>query len=378
MVLGKIGLSIFQLRTEDRKHSKNLSTQPMPSEAVLNTIPVEELLQPITEPIPCGEDLSYDPNFQALETMVRGTPETQFSEAKPPEWKQVHSCCLELLARSKDLRIALILGVAELELNGIAGFKQSLAFLQGLLERYWLEVHPQLDPADSYDPLQRMNLIASLAMPIGSFGDDFRILERLRSAPLCDSIQMGSYSLSDIFNAETATAEDGMPAPDLAQIEAAFRDSKPDQLTLLYQAISESVASVEAIDAFLTTTVGAKNAPDLTRLSTELVSIQKRITNYLPVTTTPFSANDAAAVLETSPQPGVMPISVGGIASRDDVVRTLQTICHYYAQAEPSSPVPLILKRALRLAEMDFVQIIKDMAPAAIEDIYRIAGEKED
>jgi type VI secretion system protein ImpA len=335
-------------------------------------------LQPVTEPMPCGEDLSYNPNFQALETMVRGTPETQFSEAKPPEWKQVRSSCLELLARSKDLRVALILAVTELELNGIAGFKESLAFLQGLLERYWSEVHPQLDPAESYDPLQRMNLIASLAMPMGSFGDDFRILERLQSAPLCDSVQMGSYSLSDILKAETATAEDGKPAPDLAQIEAAFRDSKPDQLTLLYQAISDSIASVEAIDAFLTTTVGAKNAPDLTGLLTELVSIQKRIKTYLPMTTTPSSANDTAAVLETSPRPDVAPLSVGAIASRDDVVRALQKICQYYAQAEPSSPVPLILKRALRLVEMDFVQIIKDMAPAAIEDIYRIAGEKEE
>jgi type VI secretion system protein ImpA len=346
--------------------------------AVTNIIALEELLKPITETMPCGEDLSYDPNFQALETMVRGTPETQFSEAKPPEWKQVRSCCLELLTRSKDLRVALILTVAELELNGIAGFKESLAFLKGLLERHWSDVHPQLDPDENDDPLQRMNLIASIAMPMGSFGDDFRILERLRAAPLCDSVQMGSYSLSDILSAETATAEDGKPAPDLAQIEAAFRDSKPHQLTLLYQAISESIASVDAIDAFLSTTVGAKNAPDLTRLSTELVSIQKRITTYLPVTTTPLPENDLAAIPETSPRPGVMPLSAGGIASRDDVVRTLQRICQYYAQAEPSSPVPLILKRALRLAEMDFVQIIKEMAPEAIGEIYRIAGEKEE
>ena len=348
----------------------------MPTE--VNIIVPEELLQPVTEAMPCGEDLSYEPNFQALETMVRGTPETQFSEAKPPEWKQVRSCCLDLLVRSKDLRVALILAVAELELNGIAGFKESLAFLQGLLKRHWSDVHPQLDPAENYDPLQRINLIASIAMPIGSFGDDFRILERLRAAPLCDSVQMGCYSLSDILNAETATAEDDKPAPDLAQIEAAFRDSKPEQLTLLYQAINESIASVEAIDAFLTTTVGAKNAPDLTHLLTELVSIHKWITNYLPVNTTPLSAKDTAPIPETLLRPGIMPPALEEIASRDDVVRTLERICQYYTQAEPSSPLPLILKRAVRLAEMDFVQIIKDMAPEAIGEIFRIAGEKEE
>jgi type VI secretion system protein ImpA len=189
---------------------------------------------------------------------------------------------------------------------------------------------------------------------------------------------MGSYSLSDILNAETVITEDGKPTADLAEIEAAFRDSKPDQLTLLYESINESISSVEAIDVLLTKTVGAKNAPDLTRLSTELVSMQKRIRTYLPVTETPLSPTETPALPETLPPASAMPLSIGGIASRDDVVRTLQRICQYYAQAEPSSPVPLILRRALRLAEMDFVQIIKEMAPEAIGEIYRIAGEKEE
>jgi len=350
----------------------------MPTEATANMVALEELLQPVSEAMPCGDDLSYDANFQAVETMIRGTPETQFSDAKPPEWKQVRSCCLDLLTRSKDLRIALILAVAELELNGIAGFTESLALLKGLLEKYWSDLHPQLDPAENYDPLQRMNLIASIAMPIGSFGDDFRILERLRAAPLCDSIQMGSHSLSDILKAEKPVAEDGKPAPDMAQIEAAFRDSKPDRLTLLYHAINRSIDSVEAIDVLLTNTVGAKNAPDLTRLSADLVSIQKRLKTYLPVTTTQVFPEDTAALPENSSHSNSMPLSVGEIASRDDVVRALQRICQYYAQAEPSSPVPLILKRALRLAEMDFMQIIREMAPEAIGEIYRIAGEREE
>src|SRR5215475_3920825 len=205
----------------------------MPTEATANILALEELLQPVSEAMPCGDDLSYDADFQALETMIRGTPETQFSDAKPPEWKQVRSCCLDLLARSKDLRIALILTVAELELDGIAGFTESLAFFKGLLEKYWADLHPQLDADENNDPLQRMNLIASIAMQIGSFGDYFRVLERLRAAPLCDSIQMGSYSFSDILKAEKRIAEDGKPTPDLSQIEAAFRDSDPDRLTLL-------------------------------------------------------------------------------------------------------------------------------------------------
>ena len=59
-------------------------------------IVAEELLKPISEEAPCGEDLSYDASFQALETMVRGKPETQFSAAEPPDWKELSSRCLSV------------------------------------------------------------------------------------------------------------------------------------------------------------------------------------------------------------------------------------------------------------------------------------------
>ena len=72
-------------------------------------IVAEELLKPITEEAPCGEDLSYDASLQELETMARGKEETQFSSAEPPNWKKLQARCLELFARSKDLRIVMTL-----------------------------------------------------------------------------------------------------------------------------------------------------------------------------------------------------------------------------------------------------------------------------
>jgi type VI secretion system protein ImpA len=338
----------------------------------------EDLLKPVSEGAPCGEDLSYDPSFQALETMARGTPETQFSEAKPPDWKEVRSRCLELFTRAKDLRVAIILSVSELELEGLPAFREVLVLINGLLTRYWADVHPQLDPAENNDPLERMNVVASMATPIGSYGDHLRVLERLRNTPLCNSVQMGTFNLSDILRAETGTAAEGdKSAPSLPQIEAAFRDSNRDELTQLHLAATDGVLLVNAIDAFLTQTVGPSSAPDLTPLSTELISMRERIAPYLPVGSSPLTgeATGSETVASTAATQGALQ---GELRSRDDVVRLLNKICEYYARAEPSSPVPLILKRALRLAEMDFVQIIKDMAPDAISEIYRIAGETEE
>jgi len=222
-----------------------------------------------------------------------------------------------------------------------------------------------------------MNIIASMATPIGTFGDPFRILERLRAAPLCNSVQMGRYGLADILRVETGVpAEGDKSAPTLPQIDAAFRDSNQEELRELYRTLSDCIALVTGIDELLTRTVGASRAPDLTPLSAELASMQKRIAPYLPAISAPAAKDAAVPVSGTSLAAApTAPSLMGEIQSREDVVKLLHKICEYYMQAEPSSPVPLVLKRAARLAEMDFMQIIKDMSPDAIGQIQKITGE---
>jgi type VI secretion system protein ImpA len=343
-------------------------------------IVAEELLKPISEEAPCGEDLSYEGSLQELETMARGKEETQFSEAEPPDWKKLRSFCLELFGRSKDLRIAMTLAVASMELDGLPGFRESLALVKGLVETYWADVYPQLDPADDNDPLQRMNIVASLATPIGTFGDPLRILERLRSTSLCNSVQMGRYSLADILRAESGITQQGdKPVPTTAQIEAAFRDSNPVELGEIFRLLSDCVTLVQDIDQSITRTVGAANAPDLTPLSDELAAMLSRVAPHINKTAAPALGGEVFPGTAARGSAGQFGLSIEGeIGSREDVLKLLQKICQYYDRTEPSSPVPLILKRAARLAEMDFMEIIHDLSPDAISQIRTITGEKEE
>jgi type VI secretion system protein ImpA len=342
-------------------------------------IVAEELLKPISSELPCGEDLSYDASLQELETMARGKQETQFAAAEPPDWKKLRARCLEVFARSKDLRIAMTLTVASMELDGLSGFQESLALVKGLLETYWATVYPQLDPADDNDPLQRMNIVATLATPVGTYGDPLRILERLRAVPLCNSVQMGRYNFAEILRAESGIATEGdKPAVTTAQIEAAFRDSNPEELSETFEILGDCVTLVHGIDESITRTVGPASAPDLSPLSGDLAAMQSRVAPYIKKT-------EAATVGGTSSaagayaSPGQVAFSIEGeIRSREDVLRLLQKICLYYDRVEPSSPVPLMLKRAARLAEMDFMQIIQDLSPDAISQIRTITGEKEE
>ena len=340
-------------------------------------IAAEELLQPISGESPCGEDLSDDASLQELDAMARGKQETQFSAAEPPDWKQVRSRCLELFTRSKDLRIAMTLTVASIELDGLPGFRESLALVKGLLETYWDDVYPRLDPADENDPLQRMNIVGSLATPMGTYGDPVRILERLRAIPLCKSVQLGRYSLTEILRAESGVAESGKPVVAMARIDATFQDSNPEELGETFQALSDCIALVLSIDESITRTVGAVNAPDLTPLSSDLGAMQRRIAPYIKEAPAPATETDSASGAAGSASHVAFSLE-GEIRSRKDVVLLLQKICLYYERIEPSSPVPLLLKRATRLAEMDFMQIIGDLSPDAIAQVRIISGEKEE
>jgi type VI secretion system protein ImpA len=340
----------------------------------------EELLRPISEEAPCGVDLSYDVRLQELETLTRGKPETQFSAAEPPDWKQIRASCLELFEQSKDLRVALVLTVALLELEGIAGFREGVALVKGLLGSYWANVHPQLDPADNNDPLQRMNIVASLATPIGTFGDPFQILEKLRRTPLCNSLRMGRRSLGDFLKAEAGVAAGGEgPSMTTAQIEAAFRDTKPEELAQTYRCVTDCLAIVKEMDEIIMATVGAANAPDLDLLIRDLAAMQKRIAPYTASASAAAEAIQGGGVSDLGAQgaPGAFSTS-GEIRSRQDVTTLLEKICDYYARVEPSSPVPLLLKRAARLAEMSFIQIIEDLSPDAITQVRTVTGEKEE
>ena len=64
----------------------------------------------------------------------------------------------------------------------------------------------------------------------------------------------------------------------------------------------------------------------------------------------------------------------GTIASREDVIRTLDLICRYIETNEPSNPAPLLLRRAQKLMSMNFVEIIKELTPDSISQIESLAG----
>ncbi len=334
---------------------------------------VDDLLAPLSPEDPCGADLSYDPALQELETLIQGKPETQFSEAEEPNWKQVREQSLALFDRTKDLRVAIYLLVIELQEEGFPGFVSGLQLIRRLLEQYWDTLHPKLDPESGNDPLERMNLLSSLSTSEGTFGDPLQILRRARRAPLCYSQRLGGFSLSEIQAATTrpATPPEGeqppvTKGPDITLIDAAFRDSAPGFLIQIDQSLTSAITDLNGISEFLDRTVGVTKSISFHGLNSVLLEARKQVSRYLTGPAggleEPGSENATGGTAE---RPGVP----GSIQTRTDVLQSLDAICAYYEKTEPSSPVLPLLRRAQQLVGKNFTEILQELAPDTVAQV---------
>lgn len=335
---------------------------------------VDDLLVPVSPEDPCGIDLSYDPALHELETLSQGKPETQFSEAEEPNWKKVRELSLALFGRTKDLRLAIYLIVAELQEEGFLGFDSGLQLLRRLVERYWDTLYPRLDPEFGNDPLERINLISSLSTPEGTFGDPFQILRRVRRAPLCYSQRLGSISLSQIQAANTrpaAPSEGDQPVaakgPDLTLIDAAFRDSDTALLVQIDQSLSSAINELEALSEFLDRTVGVTRSVSFDALKSALLEARKQAGRYLTSSGGGLGEESASGIaIDDKGQHAAIP---GPIQSRTDVLRSLDAICAYYEATEPSSPVLPLLRRTQQLVGKNFTEILQELAPDTVAQV---------
>ncbi|NQA51282.1 type VI secretion system protein TssA, partial [Pseudomonas aeruginosa] len=72
------------------------------------------------------------------------------------------------------------------------------------------------------------------------------------------------------------------------------------------------------------------------------------------------------------------PRASGEIANREDVLRQLDRLLEYYVRHEPSSPVPVLLKRAKTLVTADFAEIVRNLIPDGISQFETLRGPESE
>lgn len=339
----------------------------------MSVIDVEQLLEQVSDEAPTGEDLEYDPAFGEMARAAEGRPAQEMGdsvvEAEEPDWRSVGKIATELLSRSKDLRVGVLLIRASLNTDGMVGISDGLEVTRRMLDQYWDNLHPQLDPDDDNDPIMRINTLASLT-------DRDTMLAEIRKTPLVSSRALGRFSLRDVEIATGAVQapEGEQELPSIEGIDAAFMDADLDELKVTADAIDAAIDSVEAIETFVTEKVGADRAADLSALPHLLRSAKQVMAERLSRRGVGVEVSgEEGATADPSAEGAPQPIA-GEIRSREDVVRVLDQACEYFERHEPSSPVPLLLRRAKRLVSKDFMEILRDLAPDGVSQAENIGG----
>lgn len=339
------------------------------------------LLQSKSDDSPSGENLEYETVFTEMELAAQPIEEQQVGDAKTeghePDYREVIKKAQEVLEQSHDVRAGVFLADAVLNIEGLKGYADVTTVLRGHVEQFWDTCHPELDEDDDNDPTMRVNAIQGLCgQPEGMAGAS-PAYRSLRRAALTDSRGFGRFSMRDIEVSEGQIAlPEGETGPDTAAISAAFQDTDGDVLAETMAAVQTAADNIRAISAvFDEKTPG--QGPELDPLIKLLDQMARRLGEYT-------SSEDAAAPVDDAGAPAAAATSaapaqvVGAINSRTDVTNALDRVVGYYRQHEPSSPVPMLLERAKRLVNADFLTIIQEIAPGEVDNVKILGGIDSD
>ena len=289
---------------------------------------------------------------------------------------------------------------AALQTAGLPGLRDGLQLLRGCVEQYWPAIYPLLDAEDNNDPTQRLNILGTLNSPRGTVRPDIQqwlaIIDYLYIAPLCRPKGAEPITFDIVINArrraetpaEGQSSDAGAAAPvgmDLNQLNKAFQAAPVSEIEASLAVVTESLEALNGIDQFLTQNLGAGNTISFDELHKTLTEIQTLLSSQLQGSQPASAGGEASGAGEVgggvggtvASQAGTLSIS-GTVQSRDDVVRAIDAICDYYRQVEPSSPVPYILRRAQKMATMNFLEAVQELNVATPDALRPSMGSSVD
>ncbi|MDD4882272.1 MAG: type VI secretion system protein TssA [Gallionellaceae bacterium] len=333
---------------------------------------IDGLLLPISDDAPSGDNLEYDAAFQELERLALGKPGAydpvsgETVGAEEPDWLRVRDLALELFTRTRDLRVAYQLTLSELRLDGFPGLAAGLNLIAGLVEQLWPSLHPDLIEDEDNDPIERINALAYLA-------DPERFLQIVRTTPIVDARSVGRFNLRDLDIAQgRIEPREGENVVGLSLLSGAWQEGDPEENAARRASVDEALDALTRIEGLFRDNTGGM-APDFG----DLVRLLKLVRGFYLEMGGGAAGTDAEGASDgTGAAAAIGGQAVGALASRADAVRTLRQVSDFLKRAEPSSPAPMMIDRAVKLLEMDFADIVRELMPDARERIELIGGIK--
>src|SRR5215813_14001999 len=328
---------------------------------------LEALLRPVSDDARCGPDLDAagDPAYVQFDVAAewkeaKYVGDQEVSPAQAPDWGELKETGAALLAGSKDLRVAKHYVAALAYTDGLPGFAAGVRLLRDLLDRYWDVLHPVLEgPNDDW----RKNLVNDLNAERGALGG-------LRGAFIAESRKIGRFAVRDleVLDGKMPPAE-GATAPTEELVREAIRDTELATENLRLESCREALADLKAIQGIFRERQGTLY-PEFPLIEKLLARAQALLSDALGFE----SAAEGAQAEDGGEAQAGGDGAPGKLKTRADARRMLESVCDFLERTEPAHPAPILIRRAARLLDLSFVDIIRDLAPEAAGTIENLGG----
>jgi type VI secretion system protein ImpA len=338
----------------------------MPSDSVID---VASLIDPISGDNPAGAPLPYDVRLK-LEELRKEIDPADYdaddprrpTEYRKPDWKAIIRLAEDTLrGSSKDLLVAARLVEAATIEHGFAGLRDGLDLLDQLAETAWDRLHPQLQDGDTAEvregPYKWLNQNDAGA----------RFPHTLRQTPFL-TVDGRGFSLLDWQQSDRRPAfEAAVSGATTEQIQNVLDDLETAKAKL--QHLSDVLH--EKMGEFVPDLVSSENTEHVGAAVNECLKLAKQL---LQRKAGAAPADDGAAADGGATGGGAPMTRV--LASRADAYRMLNQAADLLQQLEPHSPIPYLVKRAVKLGDMKFPDLMKALLRenAALDELYRFTG----
>jgi type VI secretion system protein ImpA len=323
-----------------------------------------KLLEPIEGPNPAGTYLRDEPGddgltvYDKLKKARTEVVDSLTGDRTPPDYAQVQKLTESALANgSKDIQLAAWLTEALLKRDGIAGLRDGLGLMKGLLEQYWDHLYPELEEDDA----------EMRAMPLNWVGDYLDVPVKfapLNKAGHCyfehqEAISIGYEAESADDDSKRDARNEAIEAgkPTLEEIDKGFEATPKTWYKQLVADIDESVGALDELDKIGAERFGS-DAPSFSKLRDALADVQGEANQLL------------AKKLEIDPDPiepepieeesgSVAPAKPGSAASlsaepssREDAASHIAAAARYLQREDPTNPASYLMVRGFRWGEL--------------------------
>jgi type VI secretion system protein ImpA len=326
----------------------------------------EDLLAPIAEDRPGGDDVRYDPVYDQIKEARREDEDLPTrgweTTRKTADWPLVVKLASEVLARrSKDLQVAVWLSEAQLRREGVVGLRESLGLIRGLLDGFWEHLYPELEDGDAEfraAPLEWLGSrldVAIRSLPLNRSGHSLVQYLEGRALGYEESIDDDG----DQKKARQAQIDAGKIAPEdfdrefAATPKAWYRTLVADVQSTLDELQELDDLGRDRFGEFAPSYRTLRSALDEVLHTAKLLLARKLETDPDPVEVDePAATEEPAGADAEESAPASAASALPAPASGSDAAGRVAGVALHLRRQAPTDPTPYLLLRAFRFGEV--------------------------